>query len=796
MKRRQSGLFLALTAVVFFLASVQPLQAALTLTSGSNATTTPSVATSITGFQIVGDAASTTPVKIHVTNGTVSASVVSGVTMSGSGSATINLSGTVTNLNTALSTLAYTRSSTGTDTLEVALVNSDQIYFSDNSHVYQYVSSSLDWNAAKLAAEALTAYGSSGYLVTITSAAENNFVKARLNGDAWIGASDVSSEGDWKWVTGPEAGTSFWSGADNGHTVNSQYASWGGGEPNDSGGSEDCGEEYVSSGTWNDLPCSGTSISGYVAEFGSNASPVIVVSKNVSIVTADVPAVTSLSPANAATSVNTSANLVVGFSKSVTVGTGNITIRKSSDDSLFESIDVTGGKVTGGGSSSITINPSGTLLDSTQYYVLIPSSAFKDSSNNFYDGIAATTTWRFTSGDFTAPVASSLSASSTASTTAQIAWTTNELASSKVSYGPTSSYGTSTAITDTSPRVLSHTVSLSRLLGCTTYHYAVVSADASSNIGTSTDGTFITSGCVASTTPTAATSTSITANAGGSASLTNSNATITVRAPSNFTATTSSVVIQVQAISQADIAGTTGSPVSGVTKVGSIVFDVKAIIDSSTVLDSFNSPVTITYTYTDADIDGLDESSLKLYHYHNSAWSELDSCTVTTSTNTISCTTQSFSIFSLYGQQLSTASAARGRNTSIAVVFGCKDPVASNYNYFSVSKPTMCVYARTDTSTTLPTTAAIFTRDLKKGSTGNDVRTLQQFLNTHGYPVAVSGVGSAGHETTLFGTLTRDALAKFQAAHKIAPTQGYFGQLTRKKIIEFVTTNPIGKQNL
>jgi len=41
-----------------------------------------------------------------------------------------------------------------------------------------------------------------------------------------------------------------------------------------------------------------------------------------------------------------------------------------------------------------------------------------------------------------------------------------------------------------------------------------------------------------------------------------------------------------------------------------------------------------------------------------------------------------------------------------------------------------------------------FTRDLEIGMTGDDVKALQVFLNTHGYEVAASGPGSSGNETS------------------------------------------------
>ena len=60
-----------------------------------------------------------------------------------------------------------------------------------------------------------------------------------------------------------------------------------------------------------------------------------------------------------------------------------------------------------------------------------------------------------------------------------------------------------------------------------------------------------------------------------------------------------------------------------------------------------------------------------------------------------------------------------------------------------------------------------FYRELKIGSVGEDVKNLQRFLNKNGFPVASSGAGSSGNETTKFGSLTQLALIKFQKANQI-----------------------------
>jgi len=75
--------------------------------------------------------------------------------------------------------------------------------------------------------------------------------------------------------------------------------------------------------------------------------------------------------------------------------------------------------------------------------------------------------------------------------------------------------------------------------------------------------------------------------------------------------------------------------------------------------------------------------------------------------------------------------------------------------------------------------SAAFTRNLQVGSSGEDVKRLQQWLNANGFPVAASGPGSPGSETTVFGAATRAALAKFQASKGVVPAAGYFGPKTR-----------------
>ena len=117
-----------------------------------------------------------------------------------------------------------------------------------------------------------------------------------------------------------------------------------------------------------------------------------------SFTTADIaaPSLSSSTPTDDATGVTVGSNIVLTFDEAVDVETGNITIKKTSDDSTVETIDVTGGLVTGTGTTAITINPTNDLSGETEYYILIDSTAFDDSESNSYAGITDSTTLNFT----------------------------------------------------------------------------------------------------------------------------------------------------------------------------------------------------------------------------------------------------------------------------------------------------------------------------------------------------------------------------------------------------------------
>lgn len=242
----------------------------------------------ITDLQISGDDDEDLTLTLHAEHGTLEITTTTDLTFDSANPAqTLKVSGKRTDINAGLASLHYSAYKLGTFTIEATLGGGDgEVYNPANGHVYQVVAAGgggITWDDAKVAAEGMTYNGAEGYLATITTSAESAFIVQRLADDGWMGASDIDSEGDWKWVAGPEVGTSFWDGGVDGQPVNGMFTNWGVNQPDNYNG-EHCGQIVIDQGgVWNDLPC-GNTLPYYVVEFGtSGEGNPAVVSKQITV---------------------------------------------------------------------------------------------------------------------------------------------------------------------------------------------------------------------------------------------------------------------------------------------------------------------------------------------------------------------------------------------------------------------------------------------------------------------------------------------------------------------------------
>ena len=110
------------------------------------------------------------------------------------------------------------------------------------------------------------------------------------------------------------------------------------------------------------------------------------------------PTLSSSSPVDDETNVLTDTNIVLNFSEIIKVNSGNITLKKTSDDSVVETFDINGSNVSLSSNTQITIDPTDFLEKNTEYYVLIDATAIVDLSRNNYAGISSTTALSFSTG--------------------------------------------------------------------------------------------------------------------------------------------------------------------------------------------------------------------------------------------------------------------------------------------------------------------------------------------------------------------------------------------------------------
>lgn len=106
-----------------------------------------------------------------------------------------------------------------------------------------------------------------------------------------------------------------------------------------------------------------------------------------------------------------------------------------------------------------------------------------------------------------------------------------------------------------------------------------------------------------------------------------------------------------------------------------------------------------------------------------------------------------------------------------------------NNGYLGAIDPAPFFEDYTPPTDPVPPALIFFNKNLYFPMTDSDVKLLQQVLNRDpDTRVAMTGPGSPGQETNVFGPLTLSAVAKYQRKYNISPAVGYCGPITRAKL--------------
>jgi len=183
------------------------------------------------------------------------------------GAQTIGFEGALTDVNAALASLAVKGSG---QAVTITVAPADIFFLPHTGHSYQYITAAQTWDDARADATARTVANLQGYLATIMSQTELDFIVNSFSwsGNLWVGGEDATTESSWIWADGPEGGKKFFQGRAGGTIQPGFFANWALYQPNNYRGQDHLGID--SNGFFLDFQ--GSAQLGYIVEYSGSVS--------------------------------------------------------------------------------------------------------------------------------------------------------------------------------------------------------------------------------------------------------------------------------------------------------------------------------------------------------------------------------------------------------------------------------------------------------------------------------------------------------------------------------------------
>ncbi len=319
----------------------------------------------------------------------------------------------------------------------------------------------------------------------------------------------------------------------------------------------------------------------------------------------------------------------------------------------------------------------------------------------------------FTTTSGSGPVLTNIASYPVANTTGTILWTSSQNATSQVNYGTTAAYGSQTPLNTT--LTLYHVVPLSGLNPGTTYHYSVVSTNASGQTTSSPDFSFTTTGVATTPAPvitavassgitsTSATITWTTDESSSSQVLYGTTTAYGSQSPANNTLVTSHSVTLTGLTpgTTYDYAAVSTNSTGGSTTSANFTFSTAGsappppVISAVTAGAITSSSVTITWTTDQASSSQVKYGTTASY----GSQSPLNSALVTAHSVTLTgLTPGTLYDFDVVSANSSNASATSGNFTFTTTASTTPGPVISRVASYPVANTTATILWTTDQS--------------------------------------------------------------------------------------------------